>query len=211
MINTSNYKEFERPIFPYTTYSISGDHGKNANYNGKVYSKLTPKKSFWEVWHNNIGKLSSEENNKYYVEEYWKEVLSKLDPESIYNELNGSILLCYENNTDFCHRHIVAAWFELLLEKTIPEINRFWEVQERPEYIKNYLEEAIRNNVNMREFTSLRAWYLFEKSERLEKKANQYEENTGAWYSYKQSACYLRCDADMAEERYKKNTKIMKK
>jgi len=32
------------------------------------------------------------------------------------------ILLCYEKPNEFCHRHIVAAWFEILLGIHVPEI-----------------------------------------------------------------------------------------
>lgn len=207
MIYTSNYNEQKRTI--YKTYSISGDRGREANYKGECYSKLAPKKSFWQVWHDNIGKISEEENNKYYIEEYWREVLSKLDPEEVYDELNGSTLLCYENNNEFCHRHIVAAWFELLLNKKVPEINYLREEVERPEYIKEYLEEIIKKNINMRGFTSLRARYLFHKSELLEDKAYKLEEeNPGYCYDgYRQSACFMRCSADEAEDEYKKSIK----
>lgn len=215
MIYTSSYDEQKRTI--YKTYSISGDRGKLADYKGECYSKLAPKKSFWQVWHDNIGKISEEENNKYYIEEYYKEVLSKLDPESVYDELLGSTLLCYEKNDEFCHRHIVAAWFELLLGVHVPEINYIREEVSRPEYIKDYLEETIKNNINMKGFTSLRARYLFHKSELLEEKANKLEkENPDYCYDgYRQSACFLRCSADMEEDEYRKsiNTKrrLMKK
>lgn len=58
---------------------------------------------------------------------------------------------------------------------------------------------------NIRGFKSLRALYLFEKGERLEAKADELEEKTGKCYdSYRQTACFLRCDADMAEEEYRK-------
>lgn len=57
-------------------------------------------------------------------------------------------MLCYETNTEFCHRHIVAAWFELLLGVEIPEAKaKDYEIEyniERPEYIKEYLEEVIK-------------------------------------------------------------------
>ncbi len=119
MISTSSYNNWK--LDNYITYSISGDRGKDANYHGRCYPKLAPKLSFWKTWHNNIGKISVEENNRYYVQEYWNQVLSKLDPEQVYNELDGSILLCYELNTEFCHRHIVAAWFEILLGINVPE------------------------------------------------------------------------------------------
>ena len=50
---------------------------------------------------------------------------------------------------------------------------------EKPAYIKQYLEEVMRQNINMRGFNSLRALYLFEKGEKLEALANELEEKTG--------------------------------
>lgn len=36
-----------------------------------------------------------------------------LTPERVVDELaDGSILLCYEKPSDFCHRHIAAEWIE---------------------------------------------------------------------------------------------------
>lgn len=207
MICTSNHNDWKSDM--YRTYSISGNRGKDANYKGECYPALAPKLSFWKVWHNNIGKISEEENNKYYVQEYWNQVLSKLDPEKVYRELDYSVLLCYEPNTVFCHRHIVAAWLEILLGVKVPEVRledyRIIEAN-RPEYIKEILEEIMKANINMRGFTSLRALYLFEKGEELEAKADRLEEETGKCYDgYRQSACYLRCEADMVEEEYRKN------
>ena len=54
--------------------SISGDRGKKVGFEGKAIPKLAPKLSFWKVWHDNIGKLSEEKNNRYYVQEYWNQV-----------------------------------------------------------------------------------------------------------------------------------------
>lgn len=153
MISTSSYNYWQSD--KYITYSISGNRGKDANYQGKCYPKLAPKLSFWTTWHNNIGKISEEENNRYYVQEYWNQVLSKLDPEKVYRELDNSVLLCYESNIEFCHRHIVAAWFEILLGTNVPETKAkdyLIEEVERPTYIKQYLEEAMRYNRNMRGF-----------------------------------------------------------
>lgn len=211
MINTSSYDNWQSD--KYTTYSISGDCGKGVNYQGRSYPKLAPKRSFWEVWHNNIGKVPEEENNRYYVYEYWNQVLSKLDPEDVYRELSGSVLLCYEPNTLFCHRHIVAAWFELLLGiKVFEQKAKDYKIEkiERPIYIKQYLEDAMRYNRNMRGFNSLRALYLFEKSEKIDNLANELEEKDGKCYDeYRQIACYLRCDADEEEANY--NNKYTKK
>ncbi|MDD5888907.1 MAG: hypothetical protein PUC82_05435 [bacterium] len=205
MICTSSHKDFQSDR--YVTYDISENCGKDANYQGKCYSQLAPKLSFWKIWHDNIGKVSEEDNNRYYVQEYWNQVLSNLDPETIYRELDHSILLCCEPNTEFCHRHIVAAWFEILLGVKVPEVKAIdYQIQQtdRPSYIKQYLEDAMRLNRNMRGFKSLRALYLFEKGEKLEAKADELEEKTGKCYdSYRQGACFLRCDADMAEDEYR--------
>lgn len=205
MIGTSSYKNWQSD--KYRTYSISGNRGKDANYQGKCYPELAPKLSFWKIWHDNIGKVSEEENSRYYVQEYWNQVLSRLDPEEVYIELDNSILLCYEPNTEFCHRHIVAAWFEILLGVKVKEVkSKDYQIEEidRPEYIKQYLEDAMRLNRNMRGFKSLRALYLFEKGESLEAKADELEEKTGKCYdNYRQAACFLRGDADMAEDEYR--------
>ena len=204
MISTSSYKDWQSD--KYRTYSISGNRGKDANYQGMCYSKLAPKLSFWKIWHKNIGLVSEEYNNRYYVQEYWNQVLSKLDPLQVYRELDNSTLLCYESNTEFGHRHIVAAWFEILLDVKVPEHRaKDYQIEEieRPEYIKQYLEDAMKFNRNMRGFNSLRALYLFEKGEKLEAKADELEEKTGYCYDYyRQEACFLRCDADMAEEEF---------
>ena len=127
MIYNSNYEKFKDSEFK--TCSISGNKGLDAGYEGNYYSKLAPKRVFWQVWHDNIGKISEEENNKYYIEEYYDLILSKLDIEKVYSDLNNNILLCYEGGNEFCHRHIVASWFELFLGVNVPEVDR-------PVYIK---------------------------------------------------------------------------
>lgn len=203
MIYTSSYNECKTK---YKTYSISHDKGKDANYKGKCYPALAPKLTFWRKWKENRGKISEEENNRYYVEEYWKEVLSELNPEKVYRELDESILLCYESNEKFCHRHIVAAWFEILLGVKVPEIklnNDKLEEVEKPKYIKQYLEDAMRLNRNMKGFKSLQALYIFEKAEQIEKIAEELEEqNKKNQDNFRQLADLLRCDADMVEEKY---------
>lgn len=207
MISTSSYKNWKSNL--YDAYSISGDRGKKAEYCGKYYSKLAPKLSFWKKWYDNIGIVSEEENNKYYIEEMYDKVLSKLDPEEVYRELDYSILLCYEDNESFCHRHIVAEWFQLLLDVKVPEVklngSKFEEI-ERPKYIGEYLEYIMKKNKNMRGFNSLHALYLFEKGEKLEQIADDFERETGSIDNfYRQEACYLRSNADMEEEKYNKN------
>ena len=184
MICTSSHGRCIRT--KYKTYAISGNRGKDANYYGECYPKLAPKLSFWKIWHDNIGKVSEEENTKYYVREYYKQVLSKLDPEQVYCELDNSILLCYEPITKFCHRHIVAAWFEILLDVDVPEVtvsNNQVEIVDRPTYYKDYLTDIMKEEQDMKGFNSLRALYLFEEGEKLEEQASVLEETTGTSYS----------------------------
>jgi hypothetical protein len=49
-------------------------------------------------------------------------VLSKLDPKQVAAELDGCILLCYEKDSTFCHRRIVAEWLEAALGIKVPEM-----------------------------------------------------------------------------------------
>ena len=145
MIYTSSYKEVKNKEL--NTISISKDKGEDASYVGDVYLDLAPKRDFFKTWRNNIGIIPDEENNAYYMDEFYDKVLSVLDVEKVYNDLDGKVLLCYEDNMDFCHRHIVAAWFELLLGFEIPEVkivdNKMIFV-ERPKYIKDYLEKIMK-------------------------------------------------------------------
>lgn len=149
--------------------SISGDRGKRKNFNGKYITELAPKKEFWKVWHDNIGKISEEENTKYYIREYYNQVLSRIDPEKIYNKLeNGTILLCYEDNNEFCHRHLVAFYLELFLgiktyEVRVNPKRETYHVLSRPEYLKDILEEVIKETYDMNGFDTLREAYMYNK------------------------------------------------
>ena len=64
--------------------------------------------------------LSKEEQHKVsniaiYLDRYKKETLFPLENQvdELYSKLDGKVLLCYENlSKDFCHRSIVALWFQ---------------------------------------------------------------------------------------------------
>lgn len=53
-----------------------------------------------------------------YKETYRKQVLSKLDPVKVYEDLKDAVILCHESidkiesGETFCHRHIIAKWLE---------------------------------------------------------------------------------------------------
>ena len=90
--------------------SIAGYPPKN--WDGLEYRKLAPKLVFFKEWeHNN--------DNNFYIQHFYKEVLDKLNPDKIVEELFEKIgknkdasiaLICYENPKEFCHRHLVGSW-----------------------------------------------------------------------------------------------------
>lgn len=127
--------------------SISGDGGKQVGFTGKRYKLLAPKLSFWKTWHDNIGKIPEKENNIFYIKQYYESVLKNLDISQLLKELNGSIMLCYESNLEFCHRHIVAAYIECESGIIVPEIaldtlGNIIEL-ERPMWIKEEYQKLI--------------------------------------------------------------------
>lgn len=79
-------------------------------YKGIQFKVLAPKYDFFIKWKQN-------HDNEYYIKCFDKQVLSKLDAKQIENRLyelsNGKdvALICYEKSEDFCHRHLVAKWF----------------------------------------------------------------------------------------------------
>ena len=118
MLYTGSYENCQSE----KSISISGDKGKKVNFSGEYYAKLAPKLSFWLQWHNNIGILSEQENNDYYIMKYYEMVLSHLNPEEVYEDLGDKISCCYEDSLEFCHRHIYAAWIETELGILVPEV-----------------------------------------------------------------------------------------
>ena len=167
MISTSSYNNWKSD--KYRTYSISGNRGVDAGYQGRCYPELAPKKDFWRRWEENRGKVSDEKNNKYYIQEYYNQVLSKLDPEIVYRDLEDSVLLCYEDNMDFCHRHLLAFWFELFLEVRTSEvyenpIRETLTLLPRPEYLKDVMEDVIKENYDMHNFNNIHDAYEYNKA-----------------------------------------------
>ena len=127
--------------------SISKDKGKDAGFNGKSMLEFAPKESFFRIWRNNIGKIPEEDNLRYYTNEYYKQVLSQINiPELLENE-KDPILLCYEKNQQFCHRHLLAQYIELMYGTKVRDIkideNLNIEENMRPDYIKAMLERAM--------------------------------------------------------------------
>ena len=97
-------------------------------YTGLQYKTLAPKLEFFKKW-------EQTKDNDYYTDNYNRLVLNVLTVEEVledlYNKLNDEqkgilystdsniddckclhiVLICYEKPDEFCHRHIVADWF----------------------------------------------------------------------------------------------------
>ena len=162
-IMTSNYKN----CVTENGISISGDRGKLAGFKGSYLSEFSPKKDFWLKWHSMPNKISEEESTLFYINNYYNEVLSKLDPMEMLEKIpRGSILLCYEDGNEFCHRHLVAFWFELFLGISSSEVieNPKRETVKRikrPEYLKDILEVVIKSNYEMNGFDNIKDAYEY--------------------------------------------------
>lgn len=80
-------------------------------YKGLQYKKLAPKYDFFMKWKQN-------HDNDYYIRCFNEQVLRHLDVYAVVSELQMRVgedkqiaLVCYEKPSDFCHRHLVANWF----------------------------------------------------------------------------------------------------
>ena len=167
-IMTSNYKN----CITENGISISSDKGKLANFKGESLTEFSPEKSFWKKWNENKDRIPEQDIWKYFTNEYYKKVLSKLDPEEMLNKIpDGSILLCYGDNEDPCHRHLVAFWYELFLGIPTSEVieNPKRETVrrvERPDYLKEMLEDAIKENYDMNGFNDIKDAYEYNKEKK---------------------------------------------
>lgn len=105
--NLKNLPEYILPV------SIAGWAPKG--WDGEEYKKVAPKKSwFWEY--------KKTGDQEFYVTKYYETVLLGLSKESVVKDLENVLsrhpecsevaLVCYEKSSDFCHRHILAAWLE---------------------------------------------------------------------------------------------------
>ena len=140
---TGNYEECKVG----NLISISGDRGRSVGFKGKAIPELAPKRAFWDIWHDNIGKIPEEENNRFYIEQYYKQVLSKVDIEKLLEYEKDPILLCFEKGQDFCHRHVLAEYINLKYGIDVPDIKVDEEinieVNSKPAYIRSMLKDII--------------------------------------------------------------------
>jgi hypothetical protein len=74
--------------------------------------ELAPRRFWWQEWYKKFrNHTDSEESKAWYEQKYYDTVLSKLDPQTVLNELGDkAVMLCYEPPEMFCHRHLIADW-----------------------------------------------------------------------------------------------------
>lgn len=135
--------------------SISFDKGKDAGFSGKAMLDLAPYRDFFHVWKNNIGKIPEEVNTRYYIEQYYRRVLSKVDVMGLLKNEKDPILLCYEESSQFCHRHVLAEYINIKYGIEVPEIeideNLQIRVNKRPSNIRPILEEVMEKSLGEKE------------------------------------------------------------
>ncbi len=114
IINTSYFGQIKKISNPVSISSSSPQW-----YTGPTYKPLAP--DWWLVKAYKNGVLDEEA----YKEVYFKQ-LSKLDMNKVLKEIqklypkeNEITLLCYEKPDDFCHRHLVADWFNTQLHGVV--------------------------------------------------------------------------------------------
>lgn len=110
-MNSNNFKH--RKDLNWVSIARSAKH-----YSGRVYEPLMPT---WDL-------INLTDEVEYEIL-YRDQVLSKLDPQKVYDDLGeDAILLCHEKWDDiksgkaFCHRRIVAEWLEEELGIEVPEL-----------------------------------------------------------------------------------------
>lgn len=88
-------------------------------WNGEKYPALFPS---WEMIQMDrdpeVARLSMKEQQELYEKVYREQILDKLDPLEVYEDLEDAIILCHESidkieaGETFCHRHMIAKWLE---------------------------------------------------------------------------------------------------
>lgn len=80
-------------------------------YKGLCYKKIAPTRTILSDW-------KETHDEKQYVVDYNKFVLSSLRQDDVYKDLyrlsggKDCVLLCFEKSDNFCHRHLFAEWMD---------------------------------------------------------------------------------------------------
>lgn len=85
-------------------------------FKGEKYPSLFPK---WDF----LNRYKQDGDEVAYTQAYHEQVLSKLNPQQVYDDLKDKVVLCWESSEKFCHRHIVAEWLKNELGVEIKEVD----------------------------------------------------------------------------------------
>ena len=149
--------------------SVSFDEGRKALFDGASRPDLATEIDFCKLANENINKM---------ITEYYLQILSNIDPLELYESLdNETILLCYEDSLELCHRHLIAFYLELFLGIKTSEVKvnskrQTYHTLNRPDYLKNELERIIKDNYDMHSFTDIKDAYEYNKSKVVPLKYN---------------------------------------
>jgi hypothetical protein len=118
-LNTSAFRNLHNVRIPLSISGRAPDF-----YHGPQDKRLAPKIGFFTEY--KAGIIDAEG----YTSEFYRLVLNPLDPKQIYEELikrygSDVTLLCYERPGEFCHRRLVAGWFENNLGVLVPELPEY--------------------------------------------------------------------------------------
>ena len=102
-------------------------------FTGESYPDLFPTWQMINLAREEWDKGNNQEVIDKYEKMYRRQVLDKLDPVKVYEDLEDAVILCHESidkieaGTDFCHRHMIAKWLEVELwlrgiDVEIPEL-----------------------------------------------------------------------------------------
>ena len=109
MIFTSNFKNAG-----HLPQAVAISRGLPRGWRGRAYRPLAP------TW--GLVKITDQVE---FIRLYRSQVLDKLDARQVLQDLGGDnfIMLCWENPEEFCHRRVVAAWFQKELGLVIEELD----------------------------------------------------------------------------------------
>ena len=117
-IYTSNFENI--PFFPDSLVPIAICLKTPPEYDGLRLMELAPS-------HDILYQYKSIRNTDLYTKRFYAEILNRLDSAEIYRQietLSGKkdcVLLCYEEKSEFCHRHLVAEWLNRTLGIEVQE------------------------------------------------------------------------------------------
>lgn len=116
-MNTSSFKKY---LAGGGTNGVSIALTSMKGFHGPKYPKLFPRWAY-------ISEYKRTGDTQVYTRCYNTYILSKLDPEKVWEDLKDCTLLCWElsggpSGKFFCHRRLVATWLEKALGVVVPEI-----------------------------------------------------------------------------------------